>query len=99
MTNNSKTSARSLAVNSIDQFRNHHNGFVSDKQAHKAFNKAIARQTAPSDKHKKTISRLRVKRQGKGWNFINGEVANTDTAGGGHSIFPLDTYHKSRVAK
>ena len=73
MTNNSTTSAHSLAVNSIDQFRNHHNGFVTEKQAHNAFNKAYARETAPSNARKKTISRLRVKRQSKGWDFINGE--------------------------
>ena len=100
MTNLSKTSAHTLAVNSIDQFRNHHNGFVTDKQAHKAFNKAYARQTAPSKAHKKTISRLRVKRQGKGWDFVNGEIAINDRGDGSFDApVPLDAYHKSRPKK
>ena len=86
MTTSSKTSAHSLAATAKDQFRNHHNGFVTDKEAHKAFNKAYARQTAPSKAHKKTISRLRVKRQGKGWDFVNGEMAVTDLGSGNFEV-------------
>ena len=98
MTTISNTSAHSAAVNHMDQFRRRYNGFVTDKKAHLVFNQALARQTAPSTKLKKTISRLRVKRQGKGWDFINGEVDINDTeaAIGLHTICPLDTYHFPR---
>ena len=68
------TRTYAAAVRSQMEFRNRRRGYVSDAEAHVAFNKAFTRQLlAETTKHKRVISTARLTRGGgKSWEFLNG---------------------------